>query len=109
MLNKNLNIIAENSTFKGTFTLKGSIRIDGNFEGEIISHDDITISATGIVKSNINAEKVVISGELTGNIEARNSVTITSTGRVKGDITSPNLKIEDGAITLGKISINDNA
>ena len=53
-MSKNLNIIAEHSTFKGNFILNGSIRIDGNFEGDIKTEEDITISVTGVVKSDIN-------------------------------------------------------
>lgn len=108
MLNKNLNIIAENSTFKGTFTLKGSIQINGNFEGEIQTDHNIIIAPSGVVKSNLSANKVIVSGELVGDIKAYHSVIISATGKVTGNITSPNLKIEDGAITFGKISINEN-
>lgn len=106
-MSKNFNIIAENSTFKGNFVLSGSIKINGNFEGNIKTEESIIISITGVVKSDINAKTVLIEGELTGNITVTDSVVITSTGKVNGNITSPNLKIEDGAITYGKISINE--
>ena len=108
MSKRTLNtIIGEGSVFRGTFKLNNSIEIKGTFSGNIKSNEDITITRTGKVKTNIKARNVIVAGELEGNIDALSSVTIHETGKVKGDIVSPNLKIDNGAVTYGKVSINE--
>ena len=86
----NLNtIIGKGSSFEGKFYINGSLRIDGKFEGEIKTDEELVVGETGRVKTNIRAKSVVIAGTVIGNIKAENEVTLLATGMVKGDITTP--------------------
>ena len=95
------SIIGEGSYFKGEFTLNGTLRIDGCYEGEKLEVDNVFVGQTGKVKSNIKAVSAVIEGIIIGNIEAKNRVMLMPTSRVLGEIRTPELIIQNGVILEG--------
>lgn len=97
--------IGEGSVFEGKFYISGSLRIDGKFEGEIKTDEELVVGETGKVKTNINAKSVVIAGTVIGNITADDEVKLLETGRVLGDIVTPTLTIQRGVIAQGTITI----
>ncbi len=101
----NNSTIGEGSTFEGKFYISGSLRIDGKFEGEIKTDEELVVGQTGKVKTNINAKTVVVAGIVIGNIVAEKEVTLLETAKVSGDIETPILTIQRGVITQGHITI----
>jgi len=103
----NLNsTIGESSVFKGNFFIKGSIEINGKFEGELSAESHVIIGETGKVKTSvIKANKVIVAGTLIGNIQADEEVSLLETGRVLGDIQTPVLNMSKGVVVQGKITI----
>jgi cytoskeletal protein CcmA (bactofilin family) len=98
-------IIGEGSIFDGRFYVNGSIMIEGKFQGDIRTDDQLIVGPTGKVKTDIQARKVTIAGTLIGNITATEEVTLLHTGKVLGNITTPKLTVEQGVITEGKVTI----
>ncbi len=98
-------IIGEGSIFDGRFYVNGSILIEGKFQGDIRTDDQLIVGPTGRVKTDIQARKVTIAGTLIGNIAASEEVSLLHTGRVLGNITTPKLTVEPGVITEGKVTI----
>jgi cytoskeletal protein CcmA (bactofilin family) len=108
MANKNDTtncIIGEGSIFDGRFYVNGSIMIEGKFQGDIRTDDQLIVGPTGKVKTDIQARKVTIAGTLIGNISASEEVTLLHTGKVLGNIVTPKLTVEQGVITEGKVTI----
>ena len=97
--------IGEGSTFEGKFYISGSLRVDGKFEGEIMTDEELVIGETGRVKTNIEARSVIVAGTVIGNIKAKEEVKLLETGKVNGDIVTPILTIERGVVTDGHITI----
>ena len=60
--------IGEESFFEGRFAIRGSLRIDGRFEGQALLVDQLQIGPKGRVKTNIIATSVVVEGLIIGNI-----------------------------------------
>jgi cytoskeletal protein CcmA (bactofilin family) len=98
-------IIGEGSIFEGRFYVNGSILIEGKFQGDIRTDDQLIVGPTGKVKTDIQARKVTIAGTLIGNISATEQVDLLHTGKVLGNITTPKLVVEPGVITEGKVTI----
>lgn len=98
-------IIGEGSIFDGRFYVNGSIMIEGKFQGDIRTDDQLIVGPTGKVKTDIQARRVTIAGTLIGNISATEEVTLLHTGKVLGNITTPKLSVEPGVITDGKVII----
>jgi cytoskeletal protein CcmA (bactofilin family) len=98
-------LIGEGSVFEGRFQVNGSIVIEGKFQGEIRTTEQVTVGPTGRVKTDIVARHVTVGGTVIGNITASEEVTLLQTGRVLGNITTPRLRVEPGVITEGKVMI----
>jgi len=99
-------VIGEGSVFEGKFFVDGSIKIEGKFQGEIYTEDELTVSATGKVKTDIVAKRVTIAGTLIGNVRASEEVNIVENGKVLGNIETPKLNLEPGVSTAGKVTIS---
>ena len=98
--------IGEGSIFEGKFYIAGSLQIDGRFEGEIQTQDQLVVGETGKVKTDIFARRVVVGGTVIGNIEASEEVILLSTGRVLGNIKAPRVNIEEGVVVKGEVSVD---
>ena len=98
--------IGEESFFEGKFAIRGSLRIDGRFEGECLLVDQLQIGPKGRVKTNIIATSVVVEGVIIGSIAASRRILLLSTARVLGDIKTPELIIQDGVILEGRCTIS---
>jgi cytoskeletal protein CcmA (bactofilin family) len=98
-------VIGEGSVFDGRFIVSGSILIEGKFEGELETDDQLIVGPTGKVKTDISAKKVTVAGTLIGNINASEEVNLLASGKVLGDITTPKLVVEPGVVTEGKVTI----
>jgi len=98
-------MIGEGSVFNGKFYVNGSILIEGKFQGDIKTDDELIVGPTGKVKTDIRARRVTIAGTLIGNITATEEVNLVQTGKVLGDIATPKLNVEQGVITEGKVTI----
>ncbi|MEW5817759.1 MAG: polymer-forming cytoskeletal protein [Spirochaetota bacterium] len=102
-------LIGEGSVFDGRFMVEGSIRIEGKFQGDIKTDDQLIVGPTGKVKTDIIAKKVTIAGTIIGNIAASEEVNLLQTGKVLGNITTPKLNVEPGVIIEGKVTITANS
>ncbi|HEC62355.1 MAG TPA: polymer-forming cytoskeletal protein [bacterium] len=100
-------IIGEKSVFDGRFYVSGSILIEGKFEGDIKTDDQLIVGPTGKVRTDITARRVTVAGTLIGNIIAEEEVILLKTGKVLGNITTPKLTVEPGVITDGKVTITN--
>lgn len=94
-------IIGQGCTINGNIRLSCDIHIDGFVEGKIVSDKTLIISASGRVKGEITADKVVINGLFEGDCFA-NTVEILPNGKAHGAIHSDDLCIERGGSFLGK-------
>jgi len=98
-------IIGENSVFEGRFYVSGSILIEGKFEGDIKTEDQVTVGPTGKVKTDIHARRVTVGGTLIGNITATEEVSLLENGKVLGNVSTPKLIVEQGVVIQGMVSI----
>jgi cytoskeletal protein CcmA (bactofilin family) len=102
----NLNaFLGEGTSFKGTLTFEGTVRIDGRLEGEIFTKDTLVIGEGAEVSAAIHAGVVVISGTVHGNITAERKIDIHASGRLFGNISTPSLVIEEGVVFEGSCTM----
>jgi cytoskeletal protein CcmA (bactofilin family) len=94
-------IIANGTFIKGGIDTKGSVHIDGKFEGGIMSNETITVGQNGEVYADVRSKNLIVSGFLDGVINAEN-VHILSTGKIIGKMSYKNLTIEPGGVFDGE-------
>lgn len=97
----------QNTSFNGTLVFDGTVRIDGNFEGNIKSNDTLVIAESGKVNAQIEAGIVKISGTFDGLIIAKNKVELYKPANVSGTLRAPNVKMEEGVLFNGKFEMDN--
>ena len=91
---------------KGDVTGDENLIIQGQVEGTIkVQGHNVTISKTGKVKANIEANQIIVEGELVGDMHGEEKVIIRDTGNVYGNIVAPRVTLEDGALFKGSIEM----
>ena len=93
--------MGEDTTFSGTLNFEGIVRIDGKFEGEVVTNDVLIVGETGELSADITAGIVVCKGQITGSIVAAEKVEMHANSRIAGNIKSPALHVELGATLDG--------
>ena len=93
--------MGEDTVFNGVLNFDGTVRIDGKFEGKVITEDTLIIGETGYLMAEITAGTVICMGRVEGTIVASKKVEIHSTSKVLGNIKSPAIDIELGGILDG--------
>ena len=68
------SIIAQGCKFDGKVDVKGTLRIEGEFKGDIGVPESLVIGKTGVVHANCNVKNAIIGGQLYGNITAENKI-----------------------------------
>ncbi len=89
--------LGKGAEFVGKLIFNGSVRIDGDFQGEVHGQGALIIGAGGQVKANICADRVYIGGKVQGKIDVKERMTIQSTGEFLGDVRTPVFIMEEGA------------
>ena len=102
-----MTVIGAEAYFHGTMTVRGSIRVEGKVEGDILEAQGVVIGSTGRVRGNVCADSVVVGGHVYGDIIAAAALEIKAGGRVAGNIRAPKLFIEDGASFEGSCSMSE--
>ncbi|MCR4425827.1 MAG: polymer-forming cytoskeletal protein [Firmicutes bacterium] len=94
--------IGKDTILEGTLKISGTVRIDGNIEGQIQAGADVIVGEGGVVVASVSATNVTVAGEVRGNMECSGRLEITNTGRVFGDVVVASLAVDDGAVFRGK-------
>lgn len=97
--------LGEGTDFKGILTFEGTVRIDGQMEGEVFTKDTLVIGETAVVKAEINVNNIAISGVVKGNINATGKIEVHRPGKLFGNVKTPSLYIEEGVIFEGSCSM----
>ena len=98
--------MGEDAVFNGTLNFDGTVRIDGKFEGKVITEDTLIIGETGHLMAEISAGTVICMGRVEGTIVASKKVEIHSTSKILGNIKSPAIDIELGGILDGNCDMS---
>ena len=97
--------MGEDTVFNGSLTFDGTVRIDGKFEGKVITEDTLIIGETGHLMAEISAGTVICMGRVEGTIVASKKVEIHSTSKILGNIKSPAIDIELGGTLDGNCNM----
>jgi len=99
--------IGKGAKASGKLSFRGSIKIEGEAEGEI-SGDEIIITSGAVVSARIAAARVSIAGAFSGEVVARERVELLPTARVQCTISTPSLVLAEGATFDGDCKMPHN-
>lgn len=96
-----ITIIAEGNKFSGDMSIVGKMHIDGMFEGNITSLDDISIGRAGQVVGHIRAKQLHVSGLLEGEVIC-DELHIEKGGQVRATVLSKVMAVDPAGCFLGE-------
>ena len=107
MKEENVTNLTADVEIKGTIKFSNILKIDGKFEGEMITNEgDVIVGKTGSIKANIHVKNAFIEGHVDGNIVASEKVELKERAQLMGDLTARTLVIEEGVVFIGKCNVN---
>jgi cytoskeletal protein CcmA (bactofilin family) len=97
--------LGKGSRIVGKLTFEGTVRIEGQVEGEISAQDTLVIGETAVVNAQIVGTSVVIHGRVTGDVTAQKRLEIRAPGKVFGNISTATLVIHEGVVFEGQCNM----
>ena len=100
-------VIGNETVIKGEINSKGTVRVDGRFEGNVTA-DCVIIGAGADILGDVTSKSLIVAGRLTGNAHSSESVEIQPKGAVCGDIYTLRLTVADGGFFEGRSYMQQN-
>ncbi|MBI1799371.1 MAG: polymer-forming cytoskeletal protein [Candidatus Eisenbacteria bacterium] len=85
--------------------VSGTLRIDGEFEGDILNCERLEVGEHGLMRADIEVRDAVVRGRVQGNIRALGVVEMKSGSRVEGDVTALSVVMEAGVFFAGRCTM----
>ena len=86
--------ISAGSTIRGEIISPYDIRIDGNFEGKIISDAKVVVGEKATIKGDIICNDCDFSGTIEGNFYVKDTLSLKGTCSVDGDLHTRRFQVE---------------
>ena len=99
--------MGEGVEFKGVINYKGTIRVDGQLEGEIHTTGVLVVGQRAVLKAKVEAGTILCQGRIVGDIVATEKIQLLSPAVLSGSVKTPSLSMEEGVLfngTCGMVS-----
>jgi cytoskeletal protein CcmA (bactofilin family) len=100
-----VTILSSGCHFNGKLFCKGSSRIGGKIEGEVISEGMLIIEEGAVIDADVKAEEVILHGRFSGKLVASLKVECSERSVFDGELQTPSLLIMEGAQFNGQIKM----
>jgi cytoskeletal protein CcmA (bactofilin family) len=94
-------LIGGGTVVSGVVRVNGSLRVDGEAEGQVFVTDNLVVGPSGVMKAELTVGSAVVAGRVKGRIRAKGRVELQRGSRLEGDVHAATFKIEDGAFFQG--------
>lgn len=95
-------VIGVGSTLRGTLMVEGTLRVEGEFDGDLLNCDRLEVGPHGTVRVDVHVRDAFIEGQMNGSIQAEGRVVLLTGARMDGDLTCRRVVIEDGVHFTGR-------
>ena len=101
-------VVGVGSTFRGTLMVVGTLRIEGEFEGDVLNCDRREIGEHGIIRADIEVKTAEVLGKVYGSIRALGVVELRAGAHVEGDVAAASVVMEPGVFFTGRCTMLEN-
>lgn len=96
------------SSVRGTLMVAGTLRIDGEFEGDILNCERLEIGEHGVMRADIEVKDALIEGRVTGNIRALGTIEMRAGAHIEGDVAAMSVVMAQGVYFTGRCTMLEN-
>ena len=98
--------LGHGTSIDGTLEFQGTIRLDGDVKGRVVSQNGtLIIGDKAVVQAQVEVDTVIIRGEVNGTVEAKTRIEAYPPARIIGDIQAPQISVESGVVFNGSCSM----
>ena len=97
--------ISAGTVIKGEIISPGDIRIDGSFEGKIVSKGRVVVGEKAVIKGDVVCENVDFWGKINGSFFVKDTLALKEGCTVEGDLHVRRLVVELGARFDGRCAM----
>jgi cytoskeletal protein CcmA (bactofilin family) len=101
-------VLGVGSTFRGTLMVSGTLRIEGEFDGDILNCERLEIGEHGVMRADIEVKSAEIFGKVHGSIRALGVVELRAGAHVEGDVAAASIVMEAGVYFSGRCTMLEN-
>ena len=98
-----ITTVAADTVWRGTLRSTASITVEGSFEGEIYTDQELHVAPDARVEATVQATTIIIAGQLNGQISCLERLEILASGRVTGQIDAGSFVVHEGAFLGGQV------
>ena len=100
-----MNRIAKGTSFEGVLRSENNVRIDGTFEGELVTKGRVVVGNSGKVVGTVTCAHCETEGQMEGTIVVHELFVLKASSKVHGDIQYGQLSVENGAEATGNLHL----
>lgn len=101
--------ISSGTEVKGSLVSQSDIRVDGVFEGDLITSGKLVMGENSIIRGNVMCSNADIWGKMEGELTVGDTVTFKSISSFAGNLRTIRICIEMGADFSGSCQIINEA
>ncbi|WP_462324426.1 bactofilin family protein [Desulfoplanes sp.] len=94
--------------YEGKLDFQGSVRIDGDFHGEIESEGTLVVGKDARIEGVFRIGELILSGTMHGQVTASKKIVLNKQSHFTGTLKTPIFVVEEGADLQGRVNL-DNA
>ncbi len=99
--------ISAGTELKGTFVTKSDIRVDGSFEGDLVTEGKLVLGEQALFKGSIVCKSADIWGVVEGELTVKENASFKSSASFTGNLKTGKIAIEAGAKFNGNCAISE--
>ncbi len=100
-----VSLIGAGMTITGNVTTTGTVRIEGQLDGNVQTNQGVVVGPEGVVNGDIEAQDAVIGGRVRGAVRTTGRLELHSTCDIEGEISAPRFKMDEGGRVSGNVRI----
>ena len=94
-------LIDKGCSLEGRLAFDGTVQINGDFRGDIVSDGTLIVGPEARVEGNISVGSIIIEGSVHGQVDAKSRIELRSGSKLVADIKSPAFVVDNGATFHG--------
>jgi cytoskeletal protein CcmA (bactofilin family) len=101
-------VLGVGSTFRGTLMVAGTLRIEGEFDGDVLNCERLEVGEHGVMRTDIEVKSAEVYGKIYGTIRALGVVELRAGSHVEGDVAAASIVMEPGVFFNGRCTMLEN-
>ena len=102
-------ILGPDASFKGELTYDKGMRLQGKFEGNILTQGRLHVTKEANMQADVDAAAISVEGQVKGKLNASDRIELKQSARYEGDLTAAKLVVDEGAILSGHVTVGPDA